>query len=119
MGGGAPDLETRLDRIEKRQRRILRRLNRLYQGIAWFLDAPPPKEPRKEEPAVTSPRATPERLFELRPTVYAKGWEAFHAGIPRDACPYATTRGGYRNAWLLGWDDAESGLDRRPAPSDR
>ncbi len=119
MEGRTPELEARLERLERRQRAILRRVDRLLQGIGWFLDDPPPKEPKKEKPTVTTPKVTEDRLFKLRPTVYAKGWEAFRAGKPRTDNPYRTTRGGYQNAWFLGWDDAESGLDRGAAPSDR
>ena len=67
---------------------------------------------------MASPRSTPEQLFRLRPTAYAGGWKAFHTRAARSTVPYRSTRGGYRNAWLLGWDDAEKGIDRRIAPRD-
>ena len=38
-----------------------------------------------------------------------EGAAARAAGEPRDACPHATTHGGYRNAWLRGWDRAVGG----------
>jgi hypothetical protein len=98
-------------------KRLEAKLDRLLHGLSWFCtpeDDPYPKELGR---AMTTPPATPDRLMHLRPTIYTLGWNAFHEGLKREANPYTSTRGGYRNAWFLGWDDAERGLDRTRTPS--
>jgi len=100
-------LETRLERIEKL-------LARMVQGLDWFLTPEDSIYPKELGRHMTTPKVSQERLIELRPTVYLKGWNAVHEDhAPRDSNPYKSTRGGYRNAWFRGWDDAEAGLDRR------
>ncbi len=99
--------KARLERIEAL-------LERIVQGLDWFLtpaDAVYPKELGRH---MTTPKVSPERLIVLRPTVYLKGWNAFHEDrAARATNPYQSTRGGYQNAWFRGYDDAEAGLDRR------
>jgi ribosome modulation factor len=36
-----------------------------------------------------------------------EGFDAFCAGLPRSACPYAPATAEYQ-AWTSGWDDAEA-----------
>ena len=108
--GGSPKQPAWAKRLEEK-------LDKLLHGLAWFCTPEEDPYPKELGRPMTSPRATPDRLANLRPTIYTKGWNAHHEGTPRDENPYKTTRGGYRNAWFLGWDDAEAGLDRTAAPS--
>lgn len=41
---------------------------------------------------------------------FARGWEAAIEGRERESCEYTITRGGFRDAWLRGWDRGERDL---------
>jgi ribosome modulation factor len=60
-------------------------------------------------------------LQALRPKAWAEGQRAARDGIPATACPYKSTRGGFRNAWLGGHGTvtgvAVSGNHPRPVPA--
>lgn len=103
--GGTPKTPAWAKRIEEK-------LDRLLHGLEWFLTPQDDAYPKEVGRPMTTPRRSPGHLSKQRPTTYTKGWTAFHEGVPRDENPYKSTRGGYRNAWFLGWDDAEAGLDR-------
>ena len=97
-------------------KRLEEKLDTLLHGLAWFCTPAHDDHPKELERPMTSPRATPDRLASLRPAIYTRGWNAYHENASRDENPYTSTRGGYRNAWFLGWDDAEAGLDRTATP---
>jgi hypothetical protein len=100
--------------VGERLERIENLLSRLVTGLDWYLTPEDSVYPKELGRHMTTPKVSQERLIELRPTVYLKGWNAFHEDkAARRTNPYTSTRGGYRNAWFRGWDDAEAGLDRR------
>ncbi len=102
---GCAALEMRLAVIEAR-------LRALGQGLGGDGHAAP----------ATTPPAAPVPLQALRPKAWAEGQRAAREGIAAMACPYKSTRGGFRNAWLGGHGTvtgvvAVPGIRPRPAPA--
>lgn len=88
---GCASLSIRLDVIESR-------LRALGQGLGAAVE---PRQVVTQSPRVVAPPG-PDSLRLLRPKAWESGRRAAKDGIPASACPYRSTRGGFRNAWLGG-----------------
>lgn len=66
--------------------------------------SPTPKPPPPPSPSGKPPRSDPPVQLTR---AAARGRDAHASGLTRDACPYQGRQGGYRAAWLGGYDAAE------------
>lgn len=124
--GGAPrTIEERLEQVDRQQRVIIDRLERIVWGLDWMLDPMPAELPDEEQfppvPAdyqaeVADPGGRDQDLIDSRTNPYRAGLRASEEGEDRESNPYKEPRGGNQRAWWLGYDDGEQGLDRSRGP---
>lgn len=103
---------------------VLEHLDRIHQGIAWFLDPPPQEHPEDEgSPGNDEPKAKKDRRYDygdpvalkaLRPKAWGIGRQLREDGRPKADNPYRDTRGGYRNAVFGGWEERNRELQEEP-----